>query len=158
MKDLDIALVLEDIYAVVKKESMGMAEPEKVVQPVLFGVGYAGLLATLSWASSFYLNDFLAIHSITNTYDAELINTFTKTFGCKESAIIDALRTLQNYNPARYFELADIFGTSRRELDASAEVKELADFCAQTIRDIASINYPFVVNRFGRDVPNIQLR
>uniref|UniRef100_A0A915E970 Uncharacterized protein n=1 Tax=Ditylenchus dipsaci TaxID=166011 RepID=A0A915E970_9BILA len=101
MKDLDIALVLEDIYAVVKKR-------------------------VWVWLSQ-----------------RKLSNLF-----CLELAML-----VYWLLSARYFELADIFGTSRRELDASAEVKELADFCAQTIRDIASINYPFVVNRFGRDVP-----
>uniref|UniRef100_A0A915D136 Uncharacterized protein n=1 Tax=Ditylenchus dipsaci TaxID=166011 RepID=A0A915D136_9BILA len=60
-----------------------------------------------SWASSFHVNDFRAISTITNKYDAELIDMFTKEFGCKKSAIIDALQALRDYAPSN--QLATIF-------------------------------------------------
>uniref|UniRef100_A0A915EBW3 Uncharacterized protein n=1 Tax=Ditylenchus dipsaci TaxID=166011 RepID=A0A915EBW3_9BILA len=92
-----------------------MADKETVANPVLFGVGYAGLLATLYnykyqlnseraptgiWVSSVNWLDFVDKKEPTNnnTYDTNLFAIFTDQFGCKDTAISDALQALQNYD------------------------------------------------------------
>uniref|UniRef100_A0A915EUA6 Uncharacterized protein n=1 Tax=Ditylenchus dipsaci TaxID=166011 RepID=A0A915EUA6_9BILA len=145
IQNLNISMVLEDIYAVVKQESVGMADEGQVVHPVLFGVGYAGLLAGFyskkfqmdnekkaiaSWVSSVNLQDFLFMKSSINRYDANLIAIFTDQFGCNKSAIKDSFQALRNYDPLKYSELQTIFRTfdNRTWLTAT-------------------------INRFGKDVP-----
>uniref|UniRef100_A0A915ERM7 Uncharacterized protein n=1 Tax=Ditylenchus dipsaci TaxID=166011 RepID=A0A915ERM7_9BILA len=125
IQNLNISMVLEDIYAVVKQESVGMADEGQVVHPVLFGVGYAGLLAGF-YSKKFQMdNEKKAI-----AYDANLIAIFTDQFGCNKSAIKDSFQALRNYDPLKYSELQTIFGLSATEL-GSPNNQQVWQGCAQ---------------------------